>query len=643
MTKGLKNMDKKKIAVLACGWSFYFLNDFIKGMKKAADATEADIYIFNCYNFVEFSGFPNYTGFSIFNLIHYEDFDGVVILSDLINNPRVLEKERQKILQAGIPAISINTALKDMSNIRLDNYTPFYELITHLIHEHKVTKLAYISGKETAIDINERYKAYRAALQDNNIQFDIENVHTILRSNYNEAYSYLNDYLNNPENIPEAFVCSNDLVAMAVMKVAEEKNIKIPEQLKVIGYDDLQYSRYVTPGLTTVKSNAEQLGVETAKRLLTGLNVVQNLKVKAAPVYRCSCGCDVKDNGDQRSFALHEISKVNNIDGFSSQMEVLEEVFTSATDVFTLLTNLDLFFQKSHNFEGSDFCIFLKSDWTSVLINSAESLPQNLSYGTQVQSITSIQNNEKYTREIINTRDLIPAKMKSDENNIYLFMPIYNHSYVHGYFVTKNNLKLLKNNYGYTWTRTFGNAIERFRKQNMYKQMSQQFLRLSTRDALSGMLNRVGLEKLAKPFYSENKKNGLTTVLFFVDINKMKTINDQFGHLHGDLAVKTISAAVLEVIPKNWLGIRYGGDEFLIVGNSKNYNGEDYCKIITDRITKKTSVMQLPYNLSASVGTYSVPPTSNLTLEEAVEKVDEIMYKVKEEFHAKLGDRPAKH
>ena len=113
----------------------------------------------------------------------------------------------------------------------------------------------------------------------------------------------------------------------------------------------------------------------------------------------------------------------------------------------------------------------------------------------------------------------------------------------------------------------------------------------------------------------------------------MKFINDNFGHLHGDLAVKTIAAAVMEVIPKNWLPIRYGGDEFLVVGNSKNYKGEDYCKIITDRITKKTSIMKLPYLLSASVGTYSVPPNSPMTLEEAVEKCDELMYEVKEAFH----------
>ena len=113
----------------------------------------------------------------------------------------------------------------------------------------------------------------------------------------------------------------------------------------------------------------------------------------------------------------------------------------------------------------------------------------------------------------------------------------------------------------------------------------------------------------------------------------MKTINDKFGHLHGDLAVKTIAASVMDVVPRNWLCIRYGGDEFLVVGNSKNYNGEDYCSIIQQNLAKKTATMKLPYNLSASVGTYSVPPSSSLTLEEAVEKVDEIMYEKKQAFH----------
>lgn len=624
---------KKKIAVLACGWAQYFLYDFLQGVEKIAKENNADVYIFNCYDYVEFSGYPNATGFSIYRLINYEEYDGIIILSDLIKNPRVLEMERQRILKSGKPAVSINLKLKDISCMRIDNYTGFYELVTHLIKEHNARNLFYIDGNETSLDFTERRKAFRMALQDNQIELNRENIFTVEHSSFNYGYNAASEIFSSDRKLPDAIVCANDLIALGVLKAAAERNIKIPEQLKIAGYDGNYFARNVIPAISTVNDNAFKIGTESAKRVLTGFTEVQDFKIKSMPIYQGSCGCESKIITDQKLFSLKFLSEISQSENFAAQLNQIEEIFTDAADVFTLFTNLELFFSKSHAFEGSDFCIFLKADWASVLINSEENLPQNLSYGNQLQAITSIQNNVKYPREIIKTKDLIPSKMHSDECNTFLFIPIFNHSYVHGYFVCKNSLSMISNYHGHQWTRTFGACIERFRKKNMYKQMSQQFLRLSTRDALSGMLNRVGMEKLAKPFYQQNKHNGLTTVLFFVDINSMKTINDKFGHLHGDLAVKTIAQAVLQVVPRNWLCIRYGGDEFLVVGNSKNYNGEDYCKMITQMVLKKSSTMHLPYNLSASVGTLSVPANSPLSLEEAIEKVDEIMYEQKQMFH----------
>lgn len=624
---------KKKIAVLACGWAQYFLYDFLQGVEKIAKENNADVYIFNCYDYVEFSGYPNATGFSIYRLINYEEYDGIIILSDLIKNPRVLEMERQRILKSGKPAVSINLKLKDISCMRIDNYTGFYELVTHLIKDHNARNLFYIDGNENSLDFTERRKAFRMALQDNQIELNRENIFTVEHSSFNYGYNAASEIFSSDRKLPDAIVCANDLIALGVLKAAAERNIKIPEQLKIAGYDGNYFAKNVIPAISTVNDNAFKIGTESVKRVLAGLTEVQDFKIKSMPIYQGSCGCESKIITDQKLFSLKFLSEISQNENFAAQLNQIEEIFTDAADVFTLLTNLELFFSKSHTFEGSDFCIFLKADWSSVLINSEENLPQNLSYGSQVQAITSIQNNVKYPREIIKTKDLIPSKMHSDECNTFLFIPIFNHSYVHGYFVCKNSLSMISNYHGHQWTRTFGACIERFRKKNMYKQMSQQFLRLSTRDALSGMLNRVGMEKLAKPFYQQNKHNGLTTVLFFVDINSMKTINDKFGHLHGDLAVKTIAQAVLQVVPRNWLCIRYGGDEFLVVGNSKNYNGEDYCKMITQMVLKKSSTMHLPYNLSASVGTLSVPANSPLSLEEAIEKVDEIMYEQKQMFH----------
>lgn len=623
----------KKIAVLACGWSTYFLKDFIAGMRKETEGKNVDIYIFTAYNYTEYSGFPNNNGFSIFNLIHYEDFDGVVILADLINNVRVVERERQRIIKSGKPAYSVNKKLEGLSYIRVDNYAGYYGLIEHLIKVHNVRDIAYLSGQENSVDMSERYKAYVTALKDNGIEVNQDKVFSIHTCDYHLAYHFFSEVVKSGKPLPEAIVCANDLLAMAILKVCEENQISVPGKMKIIGYDNLPFVRCTNPTISTVSNNTDKVGAYCVQKILEGKKELQQIKVNSTAMFRQSCGCATGKGLDSSLVTLDLLDDSSRKEGFERHMELLDEIFIEAADVFTLLTNIENYLSKEHDFEGSDFSIFMKSDWTSVLINSAETLPQNLSYGEQVQSICSVMNDKKYLREMINTRDLLPSKMKTEGSNIFLFFPIFHHSYVHGYIVTKNNLSMLENRYAYTWTRNVGTSIEHFRKRNMFKQMSQQYLKLSTKDALSGMLNRQGLDKLAKPFYAQNKKNGLTTVLFFVDINKMKHINDQFGHLHGDLAVKTVAAAVLETVPRNWLCIRYGGDEFLVVGNSKNYNGEDYCTQIKERLLSKTSVMHLPYTLSASVGTYSVPAQSDLTLEQAVENVDNIMYEQKQAFH----------
>ena len=184
----------RKIAVLGCGWSSYFLKDFIHGMMRAVEGKNIDIYLFNTYNYVEYSGFPNSTGFSVFNLINYDDFDGIVILSDLINNPRVLERERLRILKSKKPAISINKKMQGICCLRVDNYTGMYDALGHLIKMHNVSDIAYLSGKETSVDIAERYKAYMEVLKDNNIAFDKEKVYSIEACEYHCAYRFFDDY-----------------------------------------------------------------------------------------------------------------------------------------------------------------------------------------------------------------------------------------------------------------------------------------------------------------------------------------------------------------------------------------------------------------------------------------------------------------
>ena len=114
-----------------------------------------------------------------------------------------------------------------------------YEAIDHLIKMHHVTDIAFITGKENSVDISERYKAYMTVLKDNSIEFNQDNIFSIDFCDYHCAYYFFNDYVKSGKKLPQAIVCANDLLAIGILKVCVENKINVPEQLKIIGFDNI--------------------------------------------------------------------------------------------------------------------------------------------------------------------------------------------------------------------------------------------------------------------------------------------------------------------------------------------------------------------------------------------------------------------
>ncbi len=636
---------KRKIAVLTSGDKNNTVYDILNKLQKAAQDSSIDLYVFCAFKYKERTGLSNTTGFHIFDLINYSEYSGIVIFSNFIDDDSVLEQQRIRILNSRRPAISIGKRLQGLSFVHLDNIPGYFRLIEHLINDHKLRKFVFIGGNKNDTEALERTQAFKAATSKHTIPMFASNLYLDGDGSYDFGYNTAISIFEKPQTEwPQAIICATDTLALACLKAANLKGIKIPDQIKIIGFDDIPMAKSVIPSLSTVHKNNESIAAEILKKVISGTTNEQEIKVYSKPVIRQSCGCNTGISADQINFALQNAFELESNSKFEQNLRQLETIFQESSDTYNLINNLGLFFFKNHQTVGENFSIFLNSNWTSILINSEEELGENYSFGKQVQSIVDIKDGQKNISEIISLESLVPETTKAAiKQDTFLFLPIYNHNYIHGYYVQKNNFSMLYNRHGLDFTKTLGNSIESFRKKNMYKLMSQQFFKLSTTDGLSGLKNRVALEKLAKPYYENNKKKNLYNILVFVDINKMKHINDNFGHLHGDLAVKTVADSISTVIPKGWMGIRYGGDEFVIVGNNINYNGEDYGEKIVQTLKAKTTTMKLPYELSVSVGSAMFEPTTPLTLQQAIDKVDEIMYEKKVAFHKAMGDYETKH
>lgn len=146
-------------------------------------------------------------------------------------------------------------------------------------------------------------------------------------------------------------------------------------------------------------------------------------------------------------------------------------------------------------------------------------------------------------------------------------------------------------------------------------------LQLTKKDALTGLMNR-------QAYYSsiKNDQKDITAIIS-IDMNGLKKINDNEGHLAGDKAIITVSNCFLEASKVKSTVYRIGGDEFIIVLKKTK---ETELKELVDNI--KTIVSKTPY--SVSIG-YCFNDNTNKDLEEMIKISDQMMYKDKADFYAK--------
>lgn len=148
--------------------------------------------------------------------------------------------------------------------VRIDNVGVAKEIVNYLIslgHE----RIGVITGLANNPHSIDRLKGYRQALVEANIPFEP----SLVAEGDFTLWSGLNasEHFTRMEKPPTAIFCMNDEMAIGAMKGLKSKGLKIPQDISITGFDDLEVSRYVDPPLTTVSQPAEKLGEKSAELL----------------------------------------------------------------------------------------------------------------------------------------------------------------------------------------------------------------------------------------------------------------------------------------------------------------------------------------------------------------------------------------
>lgn len=246
--KLLRSGTNKIIAVFLSTIQGQFYSLFIQAIQKQC---EIEGYIFQMFIINDLNSkdaVKIMTGFGI---------SGAIIFDEFISNDMV-----KTLAYSNIPAVVCDREFTDIgiSCYRMDNYTSACDLMEYLILMGH-TKIGYIHGSENNSDNFDRFKAYCDILSKNDIALD-ENI--IMRGNYEvlSAYNLINDYIKEEKILPTAIFCANDEMAIGCMDALKKHNIKIPDSISVVGFDDDYTSQYYVPKLTTVATSPTTLGHE---------------------------------------------------------------------------------------------------------------------------------------------------------------------------------------------------------------------------------------------------------------------------------------------------------------------------------------------------------------------------------------------
>ncbi|MBA4417919.1 MAG: hypothetical protein C0392_08420 [Syntrophus sp. (in: bacteria)] len=157
---------------------------------------------------------------------------------------------------------------------------------------------------------------------------------------------------------------------------------------------------------------------------------------------------------------------------------------------------------------------------------------------------------------------------------------------------------------------------------------------LSITDELTGLHNRRGFFALAQQQMKVSERNSGELLLFFVDLDDLKHINDTFGHLEGDKALIDVSNILRDTFRESDIIGRIGGDEFAVLAiETSDLTEETLTTRLRDAINTINSFIVPDYTLSVSVGTAHYSPDDHASLDELLSRADKLMYIEKKGKH----------
>jgi phosphoserine phosphatase RsbU/P len=252
---------------------------------------------------------------ALYDLVHPERIDGVIVLSPLGNHIGPAELSAYCARFAPLPVCSVSVEMPATPCVLVDDASGMRQLLEHFVVAHRKRRVAFVRGPVGNVEAQRRYHAYRDVIDSHGIAFDAGLV-TIGDFDAPSGVQAVRVLCDERRMQFDALIAANDNMAVGAMQALAERRIDVPGQIAVAGFDDIEEARFTTPPLTTVRQPLYDSGRRASRILLAMLRNEPHpnrVMMETQLILRESCGCIVDE-----AFARHSMSEFRTVESLAS-------------------------------------------------------------------------------------------------------------------------------------------------------------------------------------------------------------------------------------------------------------------------------------------------------------------------------------
>lgn len=238
------------------GMTHPFFSEVIEGFKKQVELYHYDL-LFVSRNIASHQNYHDH--------LRHRGVDGVIVL-----NLHSEDEEMKLFSGSNLPAVFIDTHIENANIVHSDNLLGSSLAIDYLYGlGHR--KIAHISGSSTTFTGAERVKGFNRAIERYKLNIPHDYHVDGGYFSYDGGRAAMMKLLAHPDR-PTAIFVSGDEMAVGAIKAAKELGVRIPEDISIIGFDDIALAKHLEPSLTTIMQDKDLIGRRAATLLLNEIN-----------------------------------------------------------------------------------------------------------------------------------------------------------------------------------------------------------------------------------------------------------------------------------------------------------------------------------------------------------------------------------